>query len=64
MMIFDLLTLTQVAARLNISEQTARRMLRAGNLPPAVYIGRSLRFQAADVDLFIRSGCRVAQPVC
>jgi excisionase family DNA binding protein len=48
----NLLTLTDVATRLNISRMTAYRMVKAGKLP-AVRVGRNLRIRPADLEAFI-----------
>ncbi len=50
----ELLTLEQVAERLQVSVKTVRRWIDAGNLV-AHRIGRGLRVSEADLQTFIRS---------
>jgi len=48
----DLLLVSEVAARLALSDATVYRMIERGALP-AVIIGRSLRVSPADLEAFI-----------
>jgi excisionase family DNA binding protein len=48
-----LLTAADLARRLNCSERTVRRMRLAGNLPPAVRLGKLLRWQPQAIERWI-----------
>lgn len=48
----DLAKLTGVSAR------SIWKFLSEGRTPPAVRIGRSVRFRASQVDAWVRAGCR------
>ncbi|MBP2316530.1 helix-turn-helix domain-containing protein [Azospirillum soli] len=48
-----LLTIPQIAERLQVSSKTIRRWIAAGDLP-TVRLGRQLRVQPQDLDLFLR----------
>lgn len=48
-----LLTARAVAERLNTTEANVRMMRRRGQLPPAVKIGRRVRWRANDVDAWL-----------
>ena len=50
----DLLKLTQVARRLDVSERTARRLVKAGVLPSS-FIGNSYRVSEEDVEKYLKS---------
>lgn len=49
-----LLTLRQVAERLQLSESTVRRLVATGRLP-ALRLGRSLRFEEVALDEMIQA---------
>lgn len=46
----SMLTLQQLSERLQISRSTLYRHMHAGMLPPALRIGRQVRFRIADVE--------------
>jgi predicted DNA-binding transcriptional regulator AlpA len=48
-----LLTLSESAAILGISENSARALRKRGNYPPAIRVGRNLRWTRDDVDAWI-----------
>ena len=50
----EYLKLAEVARRLDISEKTARRMVKAGKLP-AVFIGNAYRVTEEDIAAYLRS---------
>lgn len=50
----DYIKLPEVARRLGISEKTARRMVKAGQLP-ALFIGNSYRVREEDLQGYLRS---------
>ena len=50
----DLLTLAQVAERLQVSRWTVYQLIWAGELP-SVHIGRCHRVRAKDVDAYIEN---------
>lgn len=60
----NMLTVQQVALRLNVSQTSVYRWLRAGKLP-AVKLGhRQVRIKEADLEAFIRArAIAPAQPV-
>lgn len=39
----DLLTIPQAAQRLDLNPETLYRLVRAGDFPPAVHLGRQIR---------------------
>jgi len=56
------LTVEDVAKRLDVTEETVRRLLRRGDLPGMQISKRSgWRMRAEDVDAFIRSHFRTAE---
>ena len=57
------LTVEDVAKRLDVTEETVRRLLRRGDLPGMQISKRSgWRIRAEDVDAFIRSHFRRGEP--
>jgi excisionase family DNA binding protein len=48
-----LLTAADLARRLNCSERTVRRMRLAGHLPPAVRLGKLVRWQPQAIERWI-----------
>lgn len=48
-----LLTLEQVAERLNVSRRTLENLVRAKKGPRFIRIGRAKRFRAGDVDAWV-----------
>lgn len=50
----QLLTVTEVAETLSISEKTVRRLIDAGELP-VIKLGRLVRIDPRDLDRFIAS---------
>lgn len=52
----DVLKVRTVAARLDVSNSTVRRMVKSGRLPH-VMVGGSLRIPAAAVDALIKKAC-------
>lgn len=51
----QLLNVSQVASKLNVSERTVRSLERDGKLPPAIMIGSSKRWDADELDAFLKS---------
>ncbi|MEQ8787457.1 MAG: helix-turn-helix domain-containing protein [Pirellulaceae bacterium] len=49
----QLLTTRDVAKLLSVSEKTVRRLRDAGKLPPAVHVGRMLRWREEDIAAYI-----------
>lgn len=49
----ELLTVKDVAAKLNISVSTVWRLVRKGELPAPIQIGGSTRWRRADLDALI-----------
>jgi len=58
----EMLTVKQVASRLQISERSVYRMRDSGALPPPVKIRGCLRWRAADIDAWIASRCTSNSP--
>lgn len=54
-----LLTVPQVASRLNLGIRTVYRLIDEGKIPPGVKLGRCRRISAATLDAFIANGCRL-----
>jgi excisionase family DNA binding protein len=52
-----LLTRQDLCTRLQLSKRTIARMLSTGQLPPAVRIGRNVRWRADAIDAWIDQGC-------
>jgi predicted DNA-binding transcriptional regulator AlpA len=48
---------TVAAALAGVSRATWHRLRAAGRLPPAVHLGRAVRWRRADVQLWIEWGC-------
>jgi predicted DNA-binding transcriptional regulator AlpA len=48
---------TAAAAMAGVSRATWHRLRAAGKLPPAVRLGRALRWRRRDVELWIDHGC-------
>lgn len=53
----ELLSIPEVAARLKCSRRAVIRWRDAGVLPPALKVGRCVRWRAGDVEQWIESGC-------
>ena len=54
----QLLTVSEVSARLKISQRQCWKLLAAGKLPRPVLLARSVRWLAADLDRFVVAcGC-------
>jgi excisionase family DNA binding protein len=54
-----LISAEELAEMLRISERTLWRLLSAGQIPKPVRIGRSTRWRAAEIRIWIDSGCKV-----
>ncbi len=52
-----LLTVRDLAARLQCSPRKVRGLLSAGKLPTPVRVGRSVRWLASEIDGWLRAGC-------
>ena len=50
----DLLTIKELAAKLKITVQTVYSLIKAGQLPPGVKIGKSRRWDWNEVQKFIK----------
>lgn len=49
----EVLTLKQMAHRINCSEKQVRNLVKEGRVPEPVYIGSSPRWFAADADAYL-----------
>jgi excisionase family DNA binding protein len=49
-----LMTTNEVASALNINPRTVRRLWRAGTLPAAIQVGKSVRWRRDDIDRYIQ----------
>ncbi len=54
----QLLTIEQVAELTQVSARTLRRLHERGKVPPAVRVGRALRWRESDIRKWIERGCR------
>jgi excisionase family DNA binding protein len=52
-----LLTRANLCEQLKISIRTLSRMVATGQLPPPIYIGRSVRFRESDIEEWIAQEC-------
>lgn len=53
-----MLSIGQLAERLNCSTLTVRRWWAAGHIPAPVRIGRALRWRVVDVEQWESKGCK------
>lgn len=51
---------TASAALLGVSRAHLHRLRSAGKLPPAVKLGRAVRWSRADLETFVAAGCDMA----
>ena len=49
-----LLSTNELAAALGVSREKLRAMAKAGQLPPALLVGKTKRYVEADVEKFLR----------
>ncbi len=56
----ELMTVKDLAATLRVSARQCWKLLSSGRLPGPVRLGRSVRWRAADVALFVQLGCDMA----
>lgn len=54
----QLLTVKQVAERLNLNWRTVLRLADAGKFPCGVKLGAARRWDASEIDAFIAGGCK------
>ena len=50
-------TVQGVAKRLAISQRQVWNLLSSGRMPEPIRLGRSVRWRAEDIDLWVRLGC-------
>ncbi len=53
-----LITASQLATLLSISERTVYRLKSSNRLPESINLGGSVRWRRVDVDRWIESGCQ------
>lgn len=53
----SLISVSQVARLTGLSDRTIWRMIDEARTPKVFHIGRAVRFRAAEIDLWIKSGC-------
>jgi excisionase family DNA binding protein len=53
-----LLSVRDVAQRLNCGTRTIRRLAETGRMPPPLRVARLIRFREADIARWIEGGCR------
>ena len=54
----EMLTDSEIAAKLKVSRRQVWKLLATGRLPQPVRIGRSVRWKESDFNLWINGGCR------
>lgn len=59
----ELLTVSQTARYLQLSEKTVRRMIGSGSLPASKLGNRTWRIRACDVDEYVTNSCQ-NKPIC
>ena len=53
----SLIGVRDLAKLLGLSQRSVWKLLSVGRCPPALRIGRSVRFRASECDRWIRAGC-------